>query len=496
MLAGVPTGATPIVPELPFIRTRGEGEQRATFFELFFDLVYVFAVTQLSHHLLADISWSGAAESAFMLVALYWVWNYTTWMTNWFDPDTVPVRLVLVFVMLASLLLAVAIPDGFGGHALLFACAYAGLQIGRNTFVVAVTPRGEFNQNFRQILAWSVLSAPLWVRAASSMPNVAARFRVPLGPERPRPRAPRRTSSRSANRIVRLPRSPVPIREGFGTRGTLSIPQLTYFAFRRMNGSFERRASHPEVALEIGTHLRAPAMEQHALIAVAELERVTDLVRRPALDVAQCQHRTLHWGQRRDRVEDQLPGLHGEQVVLGRIPAPWRGRPMAGRVPLVGPQEAIRIDHWPAVRRLFAAERGERNRPTLTCRAGLGRVGEDPENPRPQRRATLEAAHSAQNADPGLLEHILRRSAAADVAHRDAQQRGTVLVDQAPERFLVSVPQGVEQLGVVHAGSVERCARRAESPRRNPAPAHAPSAAGIETDHLDGRRRRYIAIVV
>ena len=77
-----------------------------------------------------------------MLVALYWAWNYTTWMTNWFDPDTVPVRLVLVFVMLASLLLAVAIPEGFGGHALLFACAYAGLQIGRNTFVVAVTPRG------------------------------------------------------------------------------------------------------------------------------------------------------------------------------------------------------------------------------------------------------------------------------------------------------------------------------------------------------------------
>ena len=124
MHAGAPAGAPPIVPQLPIIRTRTEGEQRATFFELFFDLVYVFAVTQLSHHLLADISWSGAAETAFMLVALYWAWNYTTWMTNWFDPDTV--RLVLVFVMLASLLLAVAIPEGFGGHALLFACAYSG----------------------------------------------------------------------------------------------------------------------------------------------------------------------------------------------------------------------------------------------------------------------------------------------------------------------------------------------------------------------------------
>jgi low temperature requirement protein LtrA len=152
-----------IVPELPTIRARGEGEQRATFFELFFDLVYVFAVTQVSHHLLADISWSGAAETALMLVALYWAWTYTTWMTNWFDPDMAPVRLVLVFVMGASLLMAVAIPEGFGEHALLFGCAYSGLQIGRNAFVVVITPRGPFNQNFRQILAWSVLSAPLWV---------------------------------------------------------------------------------------------------------------------------------------------------------------------------------------------------------------------------------------------------------------------------------------------------------------------------------------------
>src|SRR5262245_5353105 len=167
MLAGVQSGGvTPLIPELWFFRTRGEGEQRATFFELFFDLVYVFAVTQLSHHLLADLSWPGAAQTAFMLVAVYWAWNYTTWMTNWFDPDTVPVRLVLVFVMVASLLMSVAIPEGFGRYALLFACAYCGMQIGRNAFVVAVTPRGDFNQNFRHILAWSLLSAPLWVAGA------------------------------------------------------------------------------------------------------------------------------------------------------------------------------------------------------------------------------------------------------------------------------------------------------------------------------------------
>lgn len=151
------------MPTLPYIRRRDGGEQRATFFELFFDLVYVFAVTQLSHHLLEDLSWVGAAQVGFMLVAVYWAWNYTTWMANWFDPETVPVRLILVYVMLGSLLMAVAVPGGFGDRSVLFAVGYVGLQVGRNAFVVAVTPRGTFNQNFRQILLWSVLSAPLWI---------------------------------------------------------------------------------------------------------------------------------------------------------------------------------------------------------------------------------------------------------------------------------------------------------------------------------------------
>jgi low temperature requirement protein LtrA len=152
-----------VVPDIRFIRPRGR-EQRATFFELFFDLVYVFAVTQLSHHLLeAGLSWSAAAETALMLVALYWAWNYTTWMANWFDPETTAVRLILIVVMLASLLMAVAIPEGFGDWALLFAASYVVLQVARNAFVVVVTPPGPFNQNFLQILAWSILSAPLWL---------------------------------------------------------------------------------------------------------------------------------------------------------------------------------------------------------------------------------------------------------------------------------------------------------------------------------------------
>jgi low temperature requirement protein LtrA len=82
---------------------RGRGEEgRATGLELFFDLVFVFAVTQLSHALVEHLTWSGAAETLFLLLVVWWAWSYTTRMTNWLDPDSGPVRLLLIAMMAAS----------------------------------------------------------------------------------------------------------------------------------------------------------------------------------------------------------------------------------------------------------------------------------------------------------------------------------------------------------------------------------------------------------
>src|SRR5262245_57493082 len=114
------------------LRQRSDEEQRATWLELFFDLVFVFAVTQLSHTLLEDLSLRGAAQTLFLLLVVWWAWIYTTWMTNWFDPDSVPVRCVLLVGMLASLVMSIAVPDAFGERALAFAGGYVGLQLIRN----------------------------------------------------------------------------------------------------------------------------------------------------------------------------------------------------------------------------------------------------------------------------------------------------------------------------------------------------------------------------
>ena len=105
-----------------FQRRRGDGEdQRATALELFYDLVFVFAITQISHLLLNHLTWQGAGEAALVLLVVWWAWNCTTWVTNELDPESVVVRGLLIGIMLASLFMAVAIPDAFGGRALLFA---------------------------------------------------------------------------------------------------------------------------------------------------------------------------------------------------------------------------------------------------------------------------------------------------------------------------------------------------------------------------------------
>src|ERR671910_3787651 len=147
------------------LRTRNGGEQRVTPLELFFDLVYVFAVTQLSHRLLEHLSVRGVLETLMLFLMVWGVWVYTAWFTNWFDPDRLPVRLVLVAVMLASLLMSVAIPEAFGERGLMFALAYVAIQAGRTAFAVLalVGASHPLSGTFWRILAWFVAAGVLWV---------------------------------------------------------------------------------------------------------------------------------------------------------------------------------------------------------------------------------------------------------------------------------------------------------------------------------------------
>jgi low temperature requirement protein LtrA len=150
------------------LRARDAGEQHVTPFELFFDLVFVFAVMQLSRRLVDHLTVGGAVETLLLLLVVWSAWVTTTWVTNWFDPDRLPVRLMLAAGMLASLFMSVAIPDAFADRALWFAAAYVAIQVGRSAFAflslrTSLGGSHPLTRTFQRALPWHAAAGVLWM---------------------------------------------------------------------------------------------------------------------------------------------------------------------------------------------------------------------------------------------------------------------------------------------------------------------------------------------
>lgn len=151
-------------PQHPLLRHRDGHHAKVTYEELFFDLAYVFAVTQLSHTLLHHLTLSGAVETLILWFAVWLGWQYTCWATNWFDPERPRLRMVLFATMLIALVMAAAIPDAFGKRGLIFAGCYAAMQVGRTAFIVLQLGRDHpLAANYRRMLGWLVISAGFWI---------------------------------------------------------------------------------------------------------------------------------------------------------------------------------------------------------------------------------------------------------------------------------------------------------------------------------------------
>lgn len=146
-------------------RPATDGPQKVTMVELFFDLVFVFAITQLSHALLADVSVANGLKIGFLLLAVWWVWIYTSWVTNWLDPDQPPVRMMLFCLMLSGLVMSAALPRAFTDRGLVFALAIVAIQVGRSLFTCwALRRHSDGNyRNFLRISCWLGLSGLFWI---------------------------------------------------------------------------------------------------------------------------------------------------------------------------------------------------------------------------------------------------------------------------------------------------------------------------------------------
>jgi low temperature requirement protein LtrA len=123
-------------------RSHAGVQERVTPLELFFDLVFVFAITQVTGFVTADPTWAGLVKGLLVLGVLWWAWAAYAWLTNTIDPDEGIVRVAMLGAMAAMLIASLAVPDVFGDDALLFAFAYGAVRAA-HLVLYAIAGRGD-----------------------------------------------------------------------------------------------------------------------------------------------------------------------------------------------------------------------------------------------------------------------------------------------------------------------------------------------------------------
>jgi low temperature requirement protein LtrA len=112
-------------PHAPHLTAVLRSEDRVTPLELFFDLVFVLAITQCTALMAGEPTWGGLAKGLLVLGVLWWSWVGYAWLTSVVDPEEGTVQLAMFAAMAALLVAALCVPRAFDNLALLFACAYA-----------------------------------------------------------------------------------------------------------------------------------------------------------------------------------------------------------------------------------------------------------------------------------------------------------------------------------------------------------------------------------
>lgn len=136
---------------------------RPAFLELFFDLVYVFALISLAKTLAANLTWTGVGETLVLLLAFTLVWALTTWAADTLDLARPAVQVQFIGVAAASLLLAAAAPDAYGERGLLFAVTYLAIHLGSSCYYLLLRPTAGEPRRSGRILFWYTIAAVGWI---------------------------------------------------------------------------------------------------------------------------------------------------------------------------------------------------------------------------------------------------------------------------------------------------------------------------------------------
>jgi low temperature requirement protein LtrA len=134
--------------------------------ELFFDLVFIFAVSQLSHHLLDELSWRGAAETLVLLIAVFGVWSGTSFEATLLNIGRSQAQWMLLTVMLVGLFMNAAIADAFDTGGWAFVVPLLVIQAGRSILMIVAAPTRMLREHYARLLCWILATAPLWIAGA------------------------------------------------------------------------------------------------------------------------------------------------------------------------------------------------------------------------------------------------------------------------------------------------------------------------------------------
>src|SRR5207249_2090022 len=139
--------------------------------ELFFDLAFVFALTQLSHHLLSHLSWRGATETLVMLTAVYGVWFTTSWTATLVGADRSRTRWLLLAVMVLGLFMNAGVTKAFTSSGWAFVIPLLVIQLGRAAWALVNAPDPLFREHYFRTLLWLGATTPLWIAGAAVNPE-------------------------------------------------------------------------------------------------------------------------------------------------------------------------------------------------------------------------------------------------------------------------------------------------------------------------------------
>ncbi|MEU6202354.1 low temperature requirement protein A [Micromonospora musae] len=141
-------------------------EPRAAFLELFFDLVFVFALAALAAGLVKNLSWHGAFHTLVLLLALWMVWTATSGITDRLDPQQPVVQLLVLATMFGTLLMAAAAPEAFDGKGVFFAGTWVVTQVCPTVLVVFLLRGHEAWRAFVRVLFWQCVASVPWIVGA------------------------------------------------------------------------------------------------------------------------------------------------------------------------------------------------------------------------------------------------------------------------------------------------------------------------------------------